>query len=146
MTLRLFSRISIGRGLLRVYLVLWLLLIFIALSENYRYVLTYLGSDYWQLSKVEARYYEEQRKRGCFPEPTHTKCPPGEPIFSFVKDSTHPMWGELEKTTSVVGPETAREKTFNVFWLALLGPIVFLVFAVGIYRLLKWAMKGFLLP
>lgn len=146
MTHRLFSRLSISRGLLRVYLVLWLLLLVTTLFENYRYVLTYLGSDYWQLSKVEARYYEEQKKLGCFPEPTHNKCPPGEPIFSFVRDSTHPMWRELEITTSVVGPDTAREKTIAVFWLTFLLPILIFVFAVVVFRLLRWVMKGFLRP
>jgi preprotein translocase subunit SecF len=125
----LFGKLNIGKGLLRLYLVFWMLLVIASLVGSLREVMTYLGSTHWSVEKVVQRQEEEfQRKnKDC----TTKECQ---------KMSAIDLAPAADK---VVDPEKAKASVELAVILVLAVPAALLLVLIMIFKLLAWAFAGF---
>ena len=114
-----------GRGLIRLYLVLWGLWIAFGVATNYREITTYLGYDRWTIQKATERA-DEFRLANCDGKSTRLECWPG-------------LLDPNEYVT-----ENQVELNVWMFKLAMLkAPFYFFVLLVVLYWLMKWVIAGF---
>jgi hypothetical protein len=124
--------INVGKGLLRLYLVLWLLLAVASLVGGHREVLTYLGSTYWSAEKVVQRQKEEFQKKmnDCKSEDCRKR----------LQDST---FTEFPSAVATVDLDEAKRSVELFAYLVLVVPAVLLVVLLTLFKLLAWAFAGF---
>ncbi|MFH1814081.1 MAG: hypothetical protein ABIF28_07910 [Pseudomonadota bacterium] len=125
----LFGKLNIGKGLLRLYLVFWMLLATASLVGSLREVMTYLGSTHWSVEKVVQRQKEEfQRKnKDC----TTQEC------------QDRAFWEQFPDAEKVVDPEKAKASVELAVILVLAVPAALLLVLIMIFKLLAWAFAGF---
>ncbi|WP_305632216.1 hypothetical protein [Methyloversatilis sp.] len=125
----LFGKLNIGKGLLRLYLVFWMLLAIASLVGSLREVMTYLGSTHWSVEKVVQRQKEEfQRKnKDC----TTKEC------------QDRAFWEQFPDAEKVVDPEKAKASVELAVILVLAVPAALLLVLIMIFKLLAWAFAGF---
>ena len=125
----LFGKLNIGKGLLRLYLVFWMLLAIASLVGSLREVMTYLGSTHWSVEKVVQRQKEEfQRKnKDC----TTKEC------------QDRAFWEQFPDAEKVVDPEKAKASVELAVIVVLAVPAALLLVLIMIFKLLAWAFAGF---
>jgi|LauGreDrversion4_2_1035121.scaffolds.fasta_scaffold01530_8 hypothetical protein len=115
-----------GKGLLRLYLALWLVWFSYGVIDNYKELATYYGYDKWTIEKAAER--EQLRwKKECEGKPVSLECPP---------------------PGLVPSDDFASEERVNVvvwmFNMAMIkAPFFFLLFLTAMYWLGKWVIAGF---
>lgn len=118
-----------GRGLIRLYLVLWGLWIVFGVATNHKEIATYLGYQRWTLEKATERA-EEYKK---------SKCKDDEASKLDI-NCAYP--GLLSSDAYVT--ESQVELTVWMFKMAMLkAPFYFFVLLVILYWLMKWVVAGF---
>lgn len=114
-----------GRGLIRLYLVLWGLLFCFGVATNYKELATYLGYDRWTEEKAAERA-DAFRLASCDDKSTRIECYP---------DLIFP--NEYVTKSQV-------ELAVWMFEMAILkAPFYFFVLLVVLYWLTKWVVAGF---
>lgn len=111
-----------GRGLLRLYLALWLVWFSYGVADNYKELATYYGYDRWTIEKASER--QEDKCKG---KPISEECMPEGwvPTDDFVSE---------ERVNVVVW----------MFKMAMIkAPFFFLIFLAVMYWLVKWVIAGF---
>jgi hypothetical protein len=120
---------KMGRGLIRLYLVLWSLWLCFGVATNYKELATYLGYDRWTVAKAIERA-EEYRKSNC-KEDEKSRL-----------DISCLYPGGLSPDEFVT--ESQVELTVWMFKVAMLkAPLFFFVLVVILYWLIKWVVAGF---
>jgi len=111
-----------GRGLLRLYLALWLAWISYGAADNYKELATHYGYDRWTMEKARERQEDK-----CKEKPISDECMPQGliPLDDFVSE---------ERVEVVVW-------MFNMAMIK--APFFFLVFLSMLYWLGKWVIAGF---
>ena len=118
-----------GRGLIRLYLVLWGLLIAFSVATNYKELATYVGYERWTLEKAfeRAEAYVKSKCKEDELSKLDMKCIYPGAVFSddYVTDAQ-------------------VEITIWMFKNAIFkAPFYFLVILVVLYWLVKWVIAGF---
>lgn len=123
------GKFNLGKGLLRLYLVLWMLIAITSLVGGHREVMTYLGSTHWSHETVVQRQKDEfQRKnKDC----TTKEC------------QDRAFWEKFPEASELVDPEKAKESVELFAFLVLVVPAALLLVLVVIFKLLAWAFAGF---
>lgn len=117
-------KINLGKGLLRLYFVLWILLIIGGLSDNYRALAPHIGITYWSNESINARAKE------------YCKTEIGPSLYCQLILKGHVNAGKLTNEKIAEAPK----EFFDIF---ILVPFIFLFIFIGIYMALKWIFKGF---
>jgi hypothetical protein len=126
-------KINVGKGLLRLYLALWMLLAVASLVVGHREVLTYLGSTYWSAESTAQREKVEMEKR-------KVACK-SEDCRQQIRDS---YFGDLGKPVSEIGDEMRVKNTVEMWALfVLVVPAVLLIILTALFKLLVWVLVGF---
>ncbi len=111
-----------GKGLLRLYLALWLVWLSYGVIDNYKEIATHLGYENWTLEKAS-----ERQKIKCEGKPLSEECLP---------EGTVP-------SDDVV----SKERVDVVVWMfkmaMIKAPLFLLVFLTALYWLGKWVIAGF---
>lgn len=124
--------LTLGRGILRAYLVLWLLWALFLAFSNHKALLTAVGVTYWTPESAMERDRLEFEELGCN-DPIKTKkeecsslLPPG---FVFMNDVMTEKEVDLAVTDFFLG--------------TLVLPMVGLLLGVLLWFLTKWVVQGF---
>jgi hypothetical protein len=118
-----------GRGLIRLYLVLWSLWLCFGVATNYKELATYLGYEKWTVAKATERA-EEYRK---------SKCKDDEASRLDINCVYPGSFSPDEYVT-----ESQVELTVWMFKMAMLkAPFYFFLILVVLYWLMKWIVGGF---
>lgn len=112
------GKFNVGRGLLRLYLVVWMLIAIASLVGGHREVMTYLGSTYWSAENIDQRQKRDCKTEECWKPPASDGA-------------------------ETVEPAKAKESVELFAILVLAVPAVLLLVMVVIFKLLAWAFAGF---
>jgi hypothetical protein len=113
-------KINLGKGLLRLYFVLWILWIIVMLSENHKALAPHVGITYWTNES-----YNEREKHRC--------------EARALEDCSIYYLAYKE----VVTDKQIEEAPKDFFDLGIVVPSILLFIFTGIYMALKWIFKGF---
>jgi hypothetical protein len=110
---------KMGKGLIRLYLALWLVWFSYGVIDNYKELATYYGYDKWTIEKAR-----ERSDTKCKTSPESVDCF-AIPLDDFVSE----------------------ERANVVMWMFNMAmiktPFFFLIFLVVMYWLVKWVIAGF---
>ena len=123
------GKVNLGRGLLRLYLVVWMLIAVATLVGGHREALTYLGSTYWNAEKVVQRQKLAFNEK--YPDCTSKEC------------LDQAFFQEFPESSQVVDPQNAKESVELFGFLVLVVPAALLLVLVVIFKMLAWAVAGF---
>lgn len=115
-----------AKGLLRLFLALWLVWVAIGVADSYKELATYAGYDRWTVDKALERNkikYEAE----CRANPGSIACI-GLNSYSA---------GEVVRDADV------QRKVRGFFNVILLAPLILLLFFTIAYALGRWVIKGF---
>jgi hypothetical protein len=124
-------KINLGKGLLRLYLVLWILWVIVILDYNHKALAPHVGITYWTVEDFDLRAKVD--KETCNKKTTL----PNDDICTLLKHSRpiapfdYPSNEEIEKAPR------------DFFDLGIVVPFILLFIFTGIYMALKWIFKGF---
>lgn len=124
-------KINLGKGLLRLYFVLWIFWVIVMLSENHKALAPHVGITYWTVEDFDLRAKVDEET--CNKKTTLSnddKCTLLE-IASPIAPFDYPTNQQIEK---------APRKFFD---LGIVVPFIWLFIFTGIYMALKWIFKGF---
>jgi hypothetical protein len=126
------KNITFLRGIIRVYLVLWVLWTLFLVASYHREVFTASGSDYWSREKIYFRGRELCKKCGDQSQGLFEVCPSSDDC-------------EVLKYSVPVGinKEDARQTGIDLIYLTLILPAAFGIFGMIIVFLVRWALAGF---
>ena len=116
----------LGRGLLRLYLVLWLVWASVCGATAYRELATYLGYDHWTLEKAAERWGLRWDVE-CKGRPSSLECPP--------RDFIPSNYFVSEDQVRIVVPMFIDA--------AIKLPFIVLMALFICFRLLSWVIAGF---
>ena len=125
--------LTLGRGVLRVYLVLWLLWALVIAFSSHKALLTAVGVTYWTPESVMERNRLEFDTLGCT-DPIRSKS---EECVSFSPQGDY-------LTNDVVTKDDV-DHALTAFLLGVVVlPIAILTVGVLLWFLTKWVVRGFL--
>lgn len=127
------GKFNLGKGLLRLYLVVWMLIAIASLVGGHREVMTYLGSTHWSLEEAGQRQEEEFQKQV-------NECK-SEECRKRLQDKA--WYLTAPESAQVIDPEKAKESVELFAFLVLVVPAALLLVLVVIFKLLAWAFAGF---
>ena len=115
-----------GKGLLRLFFALWLVWIVIGVGDTYKELATYAGYDGWTVEKAlernEIKYGAE-----CEANPSSSSC----------------IWLSSVAVDEIVNEAGVKRKVSGFVDMALIVPLIFLLFFTFIFMLGKWVVRGF---
>ena len=134
-------KINVGKGLLRLYLVLWMLLAIASFVVGHKEVLTYLGSTYWSAQKAaEAKKFAfqwsefDRQIEICRSD----ECRDQFEVLRFR------LLGLLGPGKRIIGDENDVSHTVEMWALfVLVAPAVLLIILTALFKLLVWVLAGF---
>jgi len=125
--------LTIGRGLLRIYLVIWMCGLLVLSFFIHKELLTSLGVTYWTEEAVLARERLKYEALGCNEE-TNKRSYACSQLLN--PNIAIPLEGWIDHDEA--------EHTVKLFLLAgVLLPLILLLAATILWYLLKWAIDGF---
>jgi hypothetical protein len=133
-----FTGLTLGRGVLRLYIVLWLCWVLVLFFSNHRALLTSVGVSYWGEESVAERHRTESEEKykahGC-DDTTREKV---EGCYLLYIDT-------LSIPVGVGVTKDDAEYASKVFvYSGVIIPLVFLLSGFFLWFLAKWGMNGFL--
>ena len=124
--LTLFLEMCVGRGLIRLYFVLWGLMFAFGVATNYKELATHIGFERWTIEKAAERA-NVIIKTECDNTPSRLEC----------------LYPEAIDPNEYV-TEVQVEVSVWLFKTAILkAPFYFFILLVTLYWLMKWIVAGF---
>jgi hypothetical protein len=122
--------ITVGKGLIRVFLVLWLVWVSVLTFTSHKALLTAAGVSYWTETAAIERNRAERKEVGCDDASvtrTETDCLPDGDYLS----------------NEVIGEGEVKDALTAFFLGGFLLPLGILTALVTLWFLGRWAMSGF---
>jgi hypothetical protein len=116
-----------GKGLLRLFLALWLVWIVIGVADAYKEIATYMGSEQWSVEKATEKNIKRHEAE-CNVNPSSLICK---------------ISGSSYSPNDVVNEADAKRKVRAFIDVVTIAPLILLLSLFFIYMLGKWVVRGF---
>lgn len=116
----------IGRGLLRLFIALWIIWIAFGVADSYKELATFAGYDGWTVQKALERNRIEYGPE-CAANPASFAC----------------IHMNSVRADEVVRDADVLYKVNGFFLVMIVVPFVVLIMLIAMYMLGKWVIKGF---